>query len=111
MDNPYDPPSDHRSDEPVAFAHPFFDFLSGFRNGALYSLILAIPTGFVLYGEYAAGRNFVYDAARQTTTQVELTSSDRWFCIIAALMNTAVAITLPWAFAAGIANWRKERKR
>ena len=79
----------------------------GFRNGALWSLILAVPTVFAIYGKFTIGKSFQFDPATGTSKRINLSPSDVLSCSIAALIFTATVVTLPWATVAGFVKMRR----
>lgn len=75
--------------------------LTGFRNGALWSLIIAVPTTLAIYGEYSIGRSLRFDPMTGASMRVELSAADVAYCILAAITTTLSMVCFPWAIVAG----------
>lgn len=77
-------------------------FWIGARNGFLWSLLLAIPAGFIFYEESMLGVANAFDPVTFARTQVTVTNSHRIAAGTEAIVNALLYIVLPWSVIAGL---------
>ncbi len=101
-DNPYDSPKTESRAKPNVTSPPF---ITGCRNGFLWSLVLAIPTLFVVDSELLLGMTNQTMGISHGLTRDPITVVGRLSVFLNAVLITFGIVTLPWALTTGVVKW------
>jgi hypothetical protein len=85
-------------------------FKTGFRNGALWSLLLIVPTVPTFYAEATMHRR-MQRTANGNSRIIDLSTAESTFAWLGAIGTALAGITLPWAITAGCVGQARYRKK
>ncbi|MEQ1829407.1 MAG: hypothetical protein ABL921_25810 [Pirellula sp.] len=99
MSNPYEATTSSQADFVSRRAAPF---VTGARNGFLWSLLFALPASFIFYDKFTLAMANPLDPVTLARTQNPLTALHRLEACIQAITTATLYIVLPWAGVAGL---------
>lgn len=99
------PLSEHGDRHPALNRH--LAFRHGFRKGALWSLILAVPVAAIMFSDILTAQSLRIDTETKTTTWITLTWPEIVMCIGTAVAIATTLVTLPWALVTGFIERRR----
>lgn len=85
-------------------------FRRGFKSGAMWSLILAVPVAVKTFVDLFNANSIRYDSATDTTIRISLSWLDLLLCLLPAVAIAITFVTLPCALVMAIvALWRRPK--
>lgn len=110
--NPYESPAVPDGAAELTTEHSCWKgFKTGFRNGALWSLLLVAPTTAAFYGEMTIYQRIQRNSTNGTPPVIQLSSVESAYAWFGAIGTALTGITLPWALVAGFVGHVRHRRK